>query len=418
MRNTKLAAWVTAACVLGDSAFYVVLPVLYFSFGVTTLWEVGVLLSVNRFVRLPLHTLVKRYYREPRRIKSGFLWGATLAFVSTISYMGFDSFNWLFFARVLWGIAWALLRQGGQLLLVEATQQSSAPCAGSLTGTYNGITRSGSLVGMAGGVAAAGLGWTDMGFLIFALAALTAIPVIAWKMHTGTVKDKKDDLSVPEAAKLSNSDRMKSVYGLLFPALLVSMVFQGILKSTLGYWVTIRDLTDVLLIGSLAAAAWTGMLQALRWGMEPAIAPWIGRRIDSGSRNWAVAMPAMLAPALLFPLLLAPMSSYVWLTIVVLIFAAAIVATTALDAKAVDFARTSTFGGQRAVVSSYLIAVDLGAAAGPLLAYALLEWAGPALVGWGASAALLTAFGFTVYETLEKKSSLPTDRGIKRDVGM
>lgn len=47
-------ALITAVSLFGDSMLYVVLPIHWNDVGLTSLIEVGILLSANRFVRLPL----------------------------------------------------------------------------------------------------------------------------------------------------------------------------------------------------------------------------------------------------------------------------------------------------------------------------------------------------------------------------
>ena len=53
---------ITAACLFGDSMLYIVLPVHYQDAGLSSLWEVGIILSMNRLIRLPLNPLVGRLY--------------------------------------------------------------------------------------------------------------------------------------------------------------------------------------------------------------------------------------------------------------------------------------------------------------------------------------------------------------------
>lgn len=41
---------VTALCILGDSMLYIVLPIYWREGGIASLWEVGLILSVNRWL--------------------------------------------------------------------------------------------------------------------------------------------------------------------------------------------------------------------------------------------------------------------------------------------------------------------------------------------------------------------------------
>ena len=50
-------AVITALCLIGDSMLYIVLPVHAADLGLS-LWEVGVILAVNRIVRLPLNPCI------------------------------------------------------------------------------------------------------------------------------------------------------------------------------------------------------------------------------------------------------------------------------------------------------------------------------------------------------------------------
>jgi len=52
-RNSRpivVIALLTAVCLIGDSMLYVVLPTHWKEVGLFSLWEVGILLSVNRLV--------------------------------------------------------------------------------------------------------------------------------------------------------------------------------------------------------------------------------------------------------------------------------------------------------------------------------------------------------------------------------
>lgn len=59
-----MIAIITGLCILGDSMLYVVLPTHWNEAGLTSLWEVGALLSINRFIRVPLNPIVSRLYKN------------------------------------------------------------------------------------------------------------------------------------------------------------------------------------------------------------------------------------------------------------------------------------------------------------------------------------------------------------------
>ena len=63
-RQVIVISLITAACLIGDSMLYIVLPICFAQAGLSSLWEVGIILSVNLLVRLPLNPMVGWLYRH------------------------------------------------------------------------------------------------------------------------------------------------------------------------------------------------------------------------------------------------------------------------------------------------------------------------------------------------------------------
>ncbi|MDE7063991.1 MAG: MFS transporter, partial [Desulfovibrionaceae bacterium] len=63
-RQVAMISLITAACLIGDSMLYIVLPVHFAAAGLDSLWEVGIILSANRLVRLPLNPAVGWLYQR------------------------------------------------------------------------------------------------------------------------------------------------------------------------------------------------------------------------------------------------------------------------------------------------------------------------------------------------------------------
>ena len=61
-RQVIIFALLTAACVASDAMLYVVLPVRWMDAGLSSLWEVGLVLSLNRLARLPLNPVIGWVY--------------------------------------------------------------------------------------------------------------------------------------------------------------------------------------------------------------------------------------------------------------------------------------------------------------------------------------------------------------------
>jgi hypothetical protein len=103
-RQTIVAlALITAICLAGDAMLYIVLPIHWSGVGLNSLIEVGVLLSINRFVRLPLNPVIGILYK-----KMSFRTRITLAVffsgITTIGYGLASDFSIWIILRCLW--AW------------------------------------------------------------------------------------------------------------------------------------------------------------------------------------------------------------------------------------------------------------------------------------------------------------------------
>src|SRR5690625_7185484 len=84
-RRVTVIALITAACILGDAMLFIVLPIYWESFGLTSLWQVGVLLSANRLIRLPINPLVGWFSRHLYK-RSGGTIAFLFACILTLSY--------------------------------------------------------------------------------------------------------------------------------------------------------------------------------------------------------------------------------------------------------------------------------------------------------------------------------------------
>ncbi|WP_172414395.1 MFS transporter [Candidatus Desulfovibrio trichonymphae] len=142
-RHISVFALVTALCLMGDSMLYTVLPVYFQQAGLTSLWEVGALLSVNRLVRLPLNPFIGRLYSRISE-RTGVCIAMLLGILTTLSYGFLQGLVWWVLARCVWGLAWSLLRLGSLFCILKISTPTTR-------GLYNGLYRLGSLAGMLGG---------------------------------------------------------------------------------------------------------------------------------------------------------------------------------------------------------------------------------------------------------------------------
>lgn len=134
-RLARSMAVVSAFCLTGDTMLYIALPLFWQECGLTALWQVGVLLAVNRLVRLPLNPLVRLLYTRIDQ-RTGMALAVVLAASTTLLYGVAQSFALWLLLRCLWGLAWTLLRLGSLFALMAASRKDNR---GYLMGSYNGL---------------------------------------------------------------------------------------------------------------------------------------------------------------------------------------------------------------------------------------------------------------------------------------
>ncbi|WP_248928775.1 MFS transporter [Paenibacillus hamazuiensis] len=359
--SVVIIAVVTAICLLGDSMLYIVLPVYWEQFGLDSLWQVGVLLSANRFARLPLGPLVGWLYHRITK-RSGVLLAVIIALVTTWSYGFWHGFWPLLLMRVLWGVAWSMLRLGGYLTVLDASGENNR---GQLLGTYNGLWGIGSLVGMlAGGLLADTVGIPAM---CAALSVLTAAgipfvfkyvpPVIA------AVPANPREGDVPALPFW----KQRGPLFVLLTGLLISTVYFGIYTSTLSKMVAEHLPSGAQLAGiAVGAATLTGIVQAVRWAWSPFLSPWIGRLSDGRLGRRAVFAGALLGTAFVFASLSLPAPFWLWMVLLMVTQLGNTAVVTLMDALASDEASKTS---KVAFMTVYTTAVDLGSAIGPFAGY-------------------------------------------------
>lgn len=370
MRPVVLLAAVTALCLVGDSMLYVALPVHWEEFGLTSLWQAGVLLSVNRLVRLPLNPAVSRLYRRISA-RSGMLLAAALAAATTAGYGLAGSFAALIVLRALWGLAWTFLRLGAYFTVLTTADDSSQ---GRAMGMYNGLMRTGSLFGMLLGGVLADTWGTGLTCAFFASVSVLAVPLI-WFAVPRNAKGMAEEAAAGEDG-YSLFSHWK-VFSVLLIGTAVAFVYQGMLISTLSYLVKIRIPAGLDLGWALVgAASLGGVLQAVRWSWEPFLAPFFGWLSDhprAGRKKTFIV--SSLIGAALFAFLPADMGLLPWLLLLLLLQVTATALTTAGDAVAADTAVRS--GAKIKVITAYSVLTDVGAAAGPAAAFALNQYSSP-----------------------------------------
>ena len=360
-------ALITAIAVTGDAMLFIVLPVYWHDFGLTALWQIGLLLSINRFIRLPINPLVGFFYKH-FQIRTGFFIAIVLATITTFSYGIFHHFWFLLIARALWGVAWSLLRLGGFFTIIEVSDDLNR---GRFIGLYNGLWGIGGLFGMlAGGLL---VDQTSILFVttLFGFLGLFSIPFVWFLIPATKVTKKNDDNE--ESQQSESKTKFFSTYTImvLTTGLAMGFVIFGVIASTLSPLIQHTYTEDLILFQiTIGAATLAGLIQGIRWGWDPFVAPFIGRIFDaSHSKIKILLIPIFGGGLLLF--VLPNLQSIISLIIGLLLFQ--IISTifiTATDTIATNLASQTN---RIKMVTLHTITVDVGAALGPLISFFIIE---------------------------------------------
>jgi MFS family permease len=251
-------AAVMALALLGDALLYVVLPLHAAEFGVSLAW-VGILLAVNRFVRIFGYGAIAVLAREVgmRRLSIA---AAVAAVLSTATY-GLASGPWpLLAARVAWGLAFGALN-----LTMLAYAVADRARAGARVGIGRAVSGIGPVLALTLGAWLAGPAGPQGVFVVLAIATLPAV-VLAWRL---------DELPRGEDRRRRG---VASPGALDLWALALGFTVDGVFVLTL----------TVLLAGVVSAQSAVlagGVLLALRRFVEVLLAPLggtLGDRLGAG----------------------------------------------------------------------------------------------------------------------------------------
>lgn len=357
-------ALITAVAVMGDAMLFIVLPIYWRDFGLTALWQIGLLLSINRFVRLPINPLVGLFYKH-FQLRTGLFIAVIIAILTTASYGLLQQFWLLFMMRALWGVAWSLLRLGGFLTVIDVTDDTNR---GQYVGLYNGLWGIGGLVGMlAGGLL---VDQTSIFFVttLFAVIGLLAIPVVWFLVPVTKVTNSEEKKENPFSGKwLTPYVGMVLVTGTA-----MGFIVFGLFASTLSPLIE-RIYTNEWTVSQLTigAATLAGIVQAIRWSWDPFVAPLIGKVLDATkSRIRILLLPLFVGGILL--IVLGNIQSIVLLIVTLLLFQLmSTIFVTTTDTLATSAAAQTD---RVKVMTAHTVVVDVGAALGPLLSFIVIEF--------------------------------------------
>lgn len=363
-RPTLFVSLATASSLLGDQMLYAVLPTHYGHLGLEP-YQVGLILSANRIVRLGSNHVAERVCRSQSLVMllaASLITGALL----NIVYGTVTVFLALLGARIVWGVCWSFIRQIGMMTVVDGAAHEHL---GRVMGYYSGISRMGSISGNLLGAMGHDLFGFTATLMLFAAASLLAVPL-------GPLSRR----GLPRTRPVDPTSAGRASRGLLWCGFASGCVGQGLLASTLGAVLAARlghgELGNLF---GLGVASLTGVLLASRW-IADLLAPLMGALSDAIGRREAGAVYFGAGACVLIAAM--PSSSpWVLVAAVLAFYLCATGVAVVLHAEAGS-------GGARSV-AAYVTASDLGSAVGPNLGWLILQM--------GLAAGTVFALGAGVY---------------------
>lgn len=354
-----LAGIALGVSLAGDASLYAILPSQPQVVGVS-LGAVGLLLSVNRLVRLafnPLSGLLSDSVGRRRPYVVGLLLGT----LSTATYAGAHGLVPMLGARTVWGASWALVLVGAYSMLMDVASPHSR---GLLSGLLQIAYFLGAAFGMVGACLSDVLGFRPA---MLVCAGITSVGVVAALGLPETTPRREPPVRPHPRRSSRNSWRalaaINGLYSLSF------FCANGVFYSTLGRFLKQGWGTVIPLGGKrIGVASLTGVLLLIRSMMGLVGAP-LGGRLSDRIGRWPVTAACAflagfgflgLASGRVIPALAGGAALLLSIPAMIAILAALVGDRSHGNRYGAAFGGLTTCG-------------DAGAAAGPLLAYKLLS---------------------------------------------
>jgi MFS family permease len=360
----------------GDLTLYAVLVTQLDVVGLT-LGAAGIMLGINRLIRIPANPLAGVLFDRGSR-RPLFLLGMALGVLSTAGYAFLRGFWPFLLARLAWGIAWTLISVGGLSMVVDVSTRANR-------GRWMGIFNTWILVGLALGPVAGGILVDAAGFQrgMVACAAITtaglavallALPETGSRVPAGTPaaepwQQRLRRLWARRLGAVGRADPNLITSGALY--LIVQFTGEGVVLSTISLLLQQR-FGEQIAWGSLAlgVASAGGLILGMRSLLAGAVGPLAGHLSDARFGRWTIVTASLVAGIAGFGLL-AYATALGWIVLGVALGAAGAGAAMATLAALVGDATPP--GRQGVVMGAYATAGDIGSMAGPFLAFALVS---------------------------------------------
>ena len=344
-----------ALSLLGDQALYAILPIHYERLGLSAL-QVGLILSVNRFVRLLTNHMVARLIRHVH-FSGLFVMVLVLGAALTFTYGLWPPFAVLIVARLLWGFCWSMIRQIGTMTSIRAAGNEQV---GRTVGLYNGLARAGSITGLAlGGILFDEIG---MKLCFFTLAGISLLGVIPATFAGRALRRMSFHIHESQDGPVPKQSRSVLVCGFI-----LGCAGYGIIFSKLGTVLKMLSEDTVALGGWMVQlTTFVSILLCLRHAVGLFLGPALGRLDDHiGHRRAIVGFftgaTLLLAGAAVF--------AYQFWIVVALMLVFFVFSTCLMVSLMAEAGRTGS-----ATFAWLATALDFGAATGPLVAWTIGDW--------------------------------------------
>ena len=258
-KASAFAALALAFASFGDAFLYPFLPVNFDSVGVPIIW-VGLLLSINRFIRIISNTLLVHAFAK-YGLRSIMILAVALAITSTVGYgIATSVLAWMTF-RVMWGLAFSAMRIG---TLGYALQQERK---GFALGISRSLQEAGPMLSLF--VAPLLLCYFEAKTIFYLLATLSA-PALYFAISLPNVNDKTQGLE--------NRNYIRWPSPLNSITLVSAILIDGIIVVVLGVlFLHYRESITIVTATSLAAF-YLGYRRICLVALSPA-GGWIADRI-------------------------------------------------------------------------------------------------------------------------------------------
>jgi MFS family permease len=392
-----------AITLLGDSSLYVLLPIYALDLGVPVA-AVGVMLSLNRFVRLITNYYAKNLYSYfgGKRL---FIFSVVISAITTLFYGLPVGIIILGISRLIWGGCWSAMRL---VAFVSIAENSTQRNRGTLTGLFHSIARIGSLLAIfLGGILSNYLGYRNTYYIFAFMTLVIGLPLSFYGTRAKTSaedsgeiteqgKAEGDSPTVADASAasvnvISNLNiSLKLTYFMTF---LNSWVGNGLLVSTIGYVLLLKFGKEINLLNiTIGISIAASFLVSVRWFYDIFLSVVFGKLADRFGYFKIIIINCILQ--IISLLIIAYTQSFV------LIFVAAIVGfggvtalTSTLDASAIGYQSLNT---NKNILGHFTTWQDLGAAFGSMAGYSLVIAVGYSRAYLITAIMIVLAIGFSI----------------------